>query len=116
VNRKDYQFFFKQAGYVVGERAKGALNLARAEQYAEQHGWSFDWTPDDDADWSWMDDKERKREHEVFGCVLRDENGNAIESLWGIFDPDENYQRVVQAELASEAMHRDQELSRVMAI
>jgi hypothetical protein len=114
--RKNFEFFFKHAGYIVGERAKGALNLARAEQYAEERGWSFDWTWDDNADSSWMDEKERERDHEALGCILRDENGEVIESLWGIFDPDENYRRVVQAELASQAMYRDEQLSRAMAI
>lgn len=116
MSRKDFQFFFREAGYVVGERAKGAIALARAESYAAERGWSFDWPEDNDADWSWMDKREKERPHEVYACVLRDADGRAIESLWSIFDPDDAYIRVIQAELALEAMCREQELDRAMRI
>jgi hypothetical protein len=63
-----------------------------------------------------MDAREKERPHEVFACVLRDADGATLESLWSIFDPDDDYMRVVQAELACEAMFRDRELTRAMRI
>lgn len=116
MSRQDFQFFFREAGYVVGERAKGAIALARAESYADDRGWSFNWREDNDADWSWMSEREKERPHEVYACELRDADGRVLESLWSIFDPNVTYMRVIQAELALEAMCREQELDRAMRI
>lgn len=105
---KDMRFFRKHGGGVVGEAARGALDLTRAEREMKKRGWTVEWVPDDGADWSWLDqpgfEKEKAREHEVYGAVLKDRRGNVLASLWGIFDPDQKYQRVVEAELASEAL------------
>lgn len=105
---KDMRFFREHGGGVVGEGSRGGLDLARAEREAERRGWHVEWVPDDDADWSWLDqpgfEKEKARDHEVYGAVLKDRHGNVLASLWGIFDPDSKYQRVVEAELASEAL------------
>jgi hypothetical protein len=46
--------------------------------------------------------------HEVLWCALKDEDGEILDSLGGIIDPHSgpgHYWRVVQAELASDAMH-----------
>lgn len=110
-----YRFFFEHAGYVVGERAQCALSLARAERYARDNDWNADWVADDCPDLSWMSDEEQRQPHEVLGCILRDADGNSLGSLWGITDPDNAYMRVVAAELASEAMHNDQQIARVYA-
>jgi hypothetical protein len=105
---KDMRFFREHGGGVVGEAARGALSLARAEREMERRGWRVEWVPDDDADWSWLDqpgfEKEKARDHEVYGAILKDRHGEVLASLWGIFDPDSKYQRVVEAELASEAL------------
>lgn len=103
---REYRFFREHAGYVVGQQALGAWELAKAEQTAIEREWSFFWTPDDDADWSFINDDEY---HEVYGCILRDAEGNTLASLWGILDPDRNYERVVQAELALEALQPDRD-------
>jgi|SRR5215472_11457019 len=113
ITRKAFDFFRANAGGVVGYTAHNAITLARAEAWAKREGIRFVWEPDDDADWSWMDDDERKREHTVEGCrAVRvhecercgHETADTLASLWGIFDADNAYRRVVEAELALEAM------------
>ncbi len=105
---RDMQFFRRHGGGVVGEAARGALSLARAEREMTKRGWTVEWVPDDNADWSWLDqpgfEREKAKEHEVYGAVLKDRHGKVLASLWGIFDPDRHYMRVVEAELASEAL------------
>ncbi|MBK6942645.1 MAG: hypothetical protein IPH13_20910 [Planctomycetes bacterium] len=102
--RRAYRFFHEHAGYCVGRRAKGALDLARAERNAANMGYTFSEEADFDADLSFMDAKEREQEHECIGMVCRDADGNVLASLWGIVDADANYRRVVRAELALEAL------------
>ncbi len=99
--REAYRFFRENAGYIVGESAVCAMRLARAERAAQDRGWSFDWQWDDEP--YELGDGEPEPPNEVLGCVLRDEHGRALGSLWGIGDPSPAYVRVVQAELASEA-------------
>jgi hypothetical protein len=113
--RRGYRFFFENAGYIVGHRAECALALARAERRARDNNWAAEWVADDDADLSWMTEDERQQPHEVLGCVLRDADGNVLASLWGITDPDSSYQRVVEAELAAEALYNEHQLNRVCA-
>lgn len=100
--KKAYDFFKEQAGYRVGHRAEDALALARAEATASALGWSVDWVDDDEPYES--DDDYVPRE--VLGAVLKDMEGETLESLWGIADPDRKYARVVEAELALEALTR----------
>lgn len=101
--RRAFKFFHANAGYIVGERAKGAISLARAEQEASSRGWNYEWKPDEIGAQEWYCQCGCVPE-EVLGCILRDEEGNILASLWGIGDPDRNYRRVVEAELASEAL------------
>lgn len=110
-----YRLFFDHAGYIAGHRAECALSLARAEQHARDNDWQAEWVGDEFADLSWMSDEERQREHEVLGCVLKDSTGNVLASLWGITDPDRQYMRVVEAELASESLHNEQQINRCCA-
>lgn len=115
--RRAYRFFREHAGYVVGENAKGALHLAKAERAASDAGVVFLWEQDNDADWSWMDAGEVKEPHEVECCAAvlpcpqcRPEiaatcrHTSVLASLCGIFDADNNYRRVVEAELAMESL------------
>lgn len=110
-----YRFFFANAGYIVGERARCALTLARAEQYAHHNDWNTEWEWDEFPDLSWMSEREQKEDHEVLVCVLKDADGNVLASLCGIVDADNAYRRVIEAELAAEALHNARELSRVCA-
>jgi hypothetical protein len=108
---KDELFFFDHAGYSykTGEetaqqgRIRCASSLAHAEQLADRLGWTFEWEYDQDPDLSWMTPEELAKDHEVLGCILKDADGQVLESLWGIVDADANYRRVVEAELADQA-------------
>jgi hypothetical protein len=126
--RSAFQFFFSHAGYCVGSRAAGALNLARAEAWAEDNGYTFVWESDDDPELGdhayWcaaarrdkagydidgepIPSYSRSREcdgHEALVCVMRDADGAVVQSLCGILDPDRAYGRVIEAELALEEM------------
>jgi hypothetical protein len=109
---RSYRFMFENAGYVVGERAKCALALARAEQWMSERDddeYRIRWDWDDDVDLSWMDEKERAKPHECTYCVIEQRceccgRWRCIVALNGIVDADDKYKRVVEAELATEAM------------
>lgn len=83
-------------------RRRSAIALARAEAEAATRGWSVEWEGDPEP--YQMGDAEGEAPSEVYGAVLRDEHGTVIASLWGIGDPTRAYRRVVEAELASEAL------------
>lgn len=111
-----FRFFGAHAGGIVGECAKSALALARAEAYAQSQGWTCEWKWDDyrdngPRDWGWSAaDIARwdRSEHECLACILTDAEGRHRASLWGIWDPDRRCRRVVEAELALEAMAEEQ--------
>ena len=118
---KAVDFFRKHAGHAVrpgesnavrpGEskaraKTRGAQALARAEAEAEARGWTVDWEHDPE---EWQGDVERP--FEVLMAVLRDADGRALASLGGIGmtgnrKTDADYGRVVEAELADEALDR----------
>jgi hypothetical protein len=102
-------FFYDNAGYSYSQdeapeagRIRCAKSLAKAEQYAQNLGWEYEWQNDNDADLSWLAEGETVETCE--GCILRGE-ADVLESLWGITDASDNYRRVVEAELALEALH-----------
>ena len=106
------QFFFDNAG--VGwnpqtetkqeGQARGAAELAKAMHYALDKGWTFEWGADDQR----CNCGKKNCGHTVEYCQLEDaSNGNHIlGSLSGICGATAAYRRVVEAELALEAMHR----------
>lgn len=107
---KRWQFFRKHAGGIVGETAKTALELARAEIAAERSDMRIVWTDDADADTSWLEQDGFEQDLAEWRrgdmtceqvCVYLD--GEVLASLGGIFGADDAYRRVVSAELASEA-------------
>jgi len=112
IKAKAWRFFKENAGYCTPPgRVVCAMHLAKAEYQAQQIGMHFEWYPDEGADWSWLDqkgwEKEKAKTHEVYYCLAKDRNGEVVAALHGIFDPDlHNYRRVVEAELASEALSR----------
>lgn len=101
--KRAYDFFKEHAGYVVGRRAEGSLALARAEAIASSLGWSVDWEIDEE---EYQLGDEEDEPSEVFVAVLRDEDGESMEVLGGIADPTRQYRRIVEAELALEALAR----------
>jgi hypothetical protein len=116
-NNAAFKFFYANAGYSYDPKtqapaqgkAKCARSLAAAERKASALGWTFDWVFDDQPCMGCECGSEScdcftGEPHETFGCVLRDENGESLESLWGICKPTREYRRVVEAELASEAL------------
>jgi hypothetical protein len=108
---KAVDFFRKRAGYAArpGEskaraKTRGGQARARAEAEAEARGWTVDWEHDPE---EWQGDVERP--FEVLTAVLRDADGRALASLGGIGmtgnrKTDADYGRVIEAELADEAL------------
>lgn len=105
-HKRAYEFFRKQAGGRVGYSAETAHALAKAEQEAGSRGWRVQWE-DDPEGWDSLGDIDPKTVNEVLAAVLYDEQGNVLGSLGSIVDPDRNYARVVEAELALEALPRE---------
>jgi hypothetical protein len=108
---KRWQFFREHAGYVVGQRAIGALELARAEIAGERSDMRIVWQDDADADTSWLEQEGFERELQEWrrgdmSCesALVYLDGDVLASLGGIFGADDAYRRVVNAELVSEAL------------
>lgn len=105
------QFFYDNAGYsynpATGTEEMGRIHcanrLAQAEIDGRHFGLTFEWVPDNDADpMDW--DGDGPMGDEAYGCVVRDPEGNIRASLWAIFDPTPQYRRVVEAELAMQAL------------
>jgi hypothetical protein len=97
-----YRFFKGSAGYVGGKKAIGALQLAKAEREAMYRGFRFVW--EDDADGAYMWKKDGEAFEMCEGCICYSMDGEVLASLWGITDADRDYRRVVEAELALEAV------------
>lgn len=117
------QFFYSHAGfgYPTGSDAKQqeaahvqhAKSLARAEAESEKRGWTIEWEHDQDADTSWMDpeqlDDYESGRTEILTAILRNENGDVLASIGGVAlnarsSQRDDYGRVVEAELAQEAL------------
>jgi hypothetical protein len=105
----DEMFFYENAGYSYSKdetpqdgRIRCARELAYAESVAKDKSWYCEWVADDDADLSWMTEEEQSKEHETWGCILKNADAETLESLWGITDPNKTYGRVIEAELADE--------------
>ena len=135
---RDEKFFYDHAGYSVGPgetkrqgKTRGAKRLALAEQYAKDHDWVFEWEYDQDG-CSGCDCGSTEcacasgDEHETLCCILRDSEpsmhdsygrprgGAVLASLGGICSVTSDYRRVVEAELALEAVY-DAEASAIEA-
>jgi hypothetical protein len=105
------EFFYKHAGwgYMPGKetkaqgRRRGAILLARAEKEAQRRGWKVKWM-DSETPYEMMD-AEDEMPKEVLDAVLYDSGGKVLGGLGQIGDPSREYGRVVEAELALEALH-----------
>lgn len=115
------EFFLKHSGYVgqAGatkamqrkQRRENAVRLARAEEYAKEKGWRFDWEEEQEPDLSWLEEGDDPSEHETLTVLLRDEHGHVLGSLGNVDflrhghdRENREYGRLVEAELALEAM------------
>jgi hypothetical protein len=101
--RDAIEFFAENAGYCTPPgRMACAKELAEAEHIARANHWDYTWE-DDDLPW----DGDAPAPEYVQGCVLRDRcGGTVLASLWGIGinDWSDPYIRVVEAELAAQAV------------
>jgi len=119
LDQRAVDFFYKHAGYgyATGQtpeqgRRLGALKLAKAEQEASARGWRVQWDQDPEG-WDTLGDIDPNDVREILSAVLYDENNAVIGSLSGIVDPDRVYGRVVEAELALDALTELGETSRM---
>lgn len=110
-------FFYANAGYSYNPKTETqeqgklrcAKSLAKAERNAASAGITFEWEFDQEG-CSGCDCKSDEckcstgEEHETLCCSARDSEGKVCASLCGICEPSREYRRVVQAELASEAL------------
>jgi hypothetical protein len=109
----DQRFFFDHAGWSYNPKTETPLEgrlqcaqaLARAERAAREMGVTFQWEDD------WMVDHQKEYDcYEDGGpqtcqsCIARDASGKVRASLGCIDDADANYRRVIEAELADEAV------------
>jgi len=110
-------FFYEHGGFGYDPkketktqgRRRSAKEAAKAEEIASRLGWTFEWEHDQEP--YEMGDAETEMPAEVLTCVLRDENGQVLESLGSIgmsgnLKKDRDYGRTVEADLAHEAAHR----------
>jgi hypothetical protein len=109
--RQPFRFFLENAGYCTPPgRAVCALKYARAEMKARaDDSLRVVWEPDDCPDTSWCEDIGYKITDQTTVEVCRIESRcgscgqwETVESLCGIFDADDTYRRVVEAELYSQ--------------
>lgn len=132
--RTAYHFFLSNAGYSYDAkvetklqgRIRGAQALARAERWAKEENLEYDWVFDEGCtadQFEFQEDIDHVNEHGGVGCILyrpcaqcaervvkeRCKHDEVLGSLWGITESldnrqRDNYRRVVEAELALEAM------------
>lgn len=99
------QFFFDNAGFSFDPKTetkeqgmeRGAVELAKAMHFALDQNWTFEWGTDEDG-------HECDEDHSVEYCQLNDGN-ILLQSLSGICGATVDYRRVVEAELALQAMN-----------
>ena len=108
------RFFWLHAGFSYDSqtetKAQGkrrcAIEMAEAEAYAQDAGWTFEWQDD----WSIGDHsrafdcyKQGEGPETCETCLLTDEDNRVLASLGCIDDATPEYRRVIEAELADEA-------------
>ncbi len=110
--KRNAYFWYRKQGYA----AQDAFSAARTQVILDMSKdagttefiWSPDWDSDGPKDWGWEEkeiEKWNKTDHECYGCILRIKGENE-ESLWGIFDPSNDYMKIVENELMQEYLHR----------
>ena len=97
-----FKFFLKHGGSVHvpgGEtlaqgKARCARAMAKAERDARAYGFTFEWS----------DDRSIESHYTCESCMCCDSDGNVLASIGCVDDADANYRRVIEAELACEAI------------
>lgn len=109
VERERFRFFFDHSGYIVGQRALGAMRAARTEQRFDPETMRYVWDYDEDGDLGNHDYWCGKRscDHMIEWCRLEVKcptckGWETVESLGGIIDADADYRRVIECELLSQ--------------
>lgn len=110
---KSEQFFFDNAGYSYDPktetqeqgRERCARALARAEAWALENDYSFEWSVDPFSNSS--DFRDDCPPYALWECAMRDEKGRLVQSIggvdFGLGEPwGDPYRRVSEAELALE--------------
>jgi hypothetical protein len=110
------RFFWTHSGLCISQgetkaqaRRRCAEEMAQAEAYAQDHQWIWEWNIDDSGCIGCMCTSPNcpcstGESHETLYCVLYDEHGEHLASLSGICGATKSYRRVIEAELAQEAM------------
>lgn len=114
--RERFRFFLEHSGYCTPPgRAACALSSARDEARGEELGLVFEWQDDELADTSWCErcqseDFGHQEQHRLWICEAK-LDGETLAQLCGIDfgagrDPwmRDPYKRVIEAELAGEAL------------
>ena len=122
---KAEQFFYEHAGWSYGSaketeeegRARGAQELARAEEEAERRAWSVEWVYDEEPCLSCECGSSEcpcftGEPHETYTAILYPDGlnydpHNVLASLGSICEPSREYRRVINAELALEALSEE---------
>jgi hypothetical protein len=107
---KAEDFFYEHAGYSYDPkrqtkeegRIETAALYARAEKTAKENGWYCEWEYDPDGGSSAGEYDEPDQIY--YSARLYNEEGEVLASLGGIDDNTMPYKRVVEAELAVEAL------------
>lgn len=119
---KQEQFFYDNAGYTRNPktqteqqaRAHSARLLARAETWARDEGYRYNWEIESESAESVYgtacpnadcNDPHCMSTHydptaDFYVCIIEDKDGNAVDSLGMIEAPTREYRRVIEADLA----------------
>ena len=95
---RSYKFFRSQE-----MPAHAAVALARGEQFALDNDYTFCWEDDPEGARNWYCHC-GCRPSKVLACVMYGADGEVLASLGSIGDPDQNYCRMIEAELSLEVM------------
>ncbi len=124
-----FKFFRAHAGYSVPPgRAQCALSLARAEQYARDNEWEYEWEYEQENLVDVLGEPDPVNgpfydpTNDFVHCALFDSEHKHVLGSLGMIEESKDtrerndYRRVIEAELASEAMYEDVRCARVSAL
>jgi hypothetical protein len=105
-------------------KAKRGAKKKDVLEIAEERGWTFKWEPEEGTPWEDFVDPtvdDPNDIEEVDSVALLDENGNVLASLGGVVfmkgtstHQNQEYGREIERELVEEALHHENETSKLM--